>query len=72
IHKIRYGVRDQSIEYVYEAAGPLDGERLVSGLRGGTEETTTGVIRLRALKNAGKLVYPIIAVNESYTKYLFD
>ncbi|MCU7787245.1 adenosylhomocysteinase [Pyrobaculum sp. 3827-6] len=72
IHKIRYGVRDQSIEYVYEVAGPLDGERLVSGLRGGTEETTTGVIRLRALKNAGKLVYPIIAVNESYTKYLFD
>ncbi|MGC8993851.1 MAG: adenosylhomocysteinase [Pyrobaculum sp.] len=72
IHKIKHGVRDQSIEYVYEVAGPLDGEKLVSGLRGGTEETTTGVIRLRALKNAGKLVYPIIAVNESYTKYLFD
>lgn len=72
VHKIKHGVKDQSIEYVYEVAGPLDGERLMSGLRGGTEETTTGVIRLRALKNAGRLVYPIIAVNESYTKYLFD
>jgi len=72
IHKLSHGVRDQTINYVLEMAGRLDGERLVAGLRGGTEETTTGVIRLRALKNAGKLLYPIIAVNESYTKYLFD
>ena len=55
-----------------EVAGPLDGGKLLSRLRGGTEETTTGVIRLRALKKAGKLLYPIIAVNESYTKHLFD
>lgn len=39
---------------------------------GGTEETTTGVIRLRALANQGKLRYPIIAVNDAQTKYLFD
>jgi adenosylhomocysteinase len=39
---------------------------------GGTEETTTGVIRLRALVNQGKLRYPIIAVNDAQTKYLFD
>lgn len=39
---------------------------------GGTEETTTGVIRLRALANQGKLLYPIIAVNDAQTKYLFD
>lgn len=38
----------------------------------GTEETTTGVIRLRALEREGKLLYPIIAVNDAYTKYLFD
>jgi adenosylhomocysteinase len=39
---------------------------------GGTEETTTGVIRLRALAQQGKLRYPIIAVNDAQTKYLFD
>jgi len=39
---------------------------------GGTEETTTGVIRLRALASQGKLRYPIIAVNDAQTKYLFD
>jgi adenosylhomocysteinase len=39
---------------------------------GGTEETTTGVIRLRALAAEGKLLYPIIAVNDALTKHLFD
>ncbi|MDD5255318.1 MAG: adenosylhomocysteinase [Candidatus Omnitrophica bacterium] len=39
---------------------------------GGTEETTTGVIRLRALAKTGKLRYPIIAVNDAQTKHLFD
>ncbi len=39
---------------------------------GGTEETTTGVIRLRSLAKTGKLSYPIIAVNDAKTKYLFD
>ena len=39
---------------------------------GGTEETTTGVIRLRALAKSGKLRYPIIAVNDAQTKHLFD
>jgi adenosylhomocysteinase len=39
---------------------------------GGTEETTTGVIRLKALAGQGKLRYPIVAVNDAYTKYLFD
>jgi len=38
----------------------------------GTEETTTGVIRLKALEAEGKLAYPIIAVNEAQTKYMFD
>jgi len=40
--------------------------------KGGTEETTTGVMRLRAMEKAGALKYPIIAVNDAYTKYLFD
>jgi len=39
---------------------------------GGTEETTTGVIRLRALAKEGKLRYPIIAVNDALTKHMFD
>ncbi len=39
---------------------------------GGTEETTTGVIRLRALEREGVLKYPVIAVNNALTKYLFD
>ncbi|ACB40522.1 adenosylhomocysteinase [Pyrobaculum neutrophilum] len=72
IHKLRHGIRDKTLDYVMETAGSVDAEKLVAGLRGGTEETTTGVLRLRALKSAGKLLYPIIAVNESYTKYLFD
>jgi len=43
-----------------------------SVIYGGTEETTTGVVRLRALQNAGKLKYPIIAVNDAETKHDFD
>jgi adenosylhomocysteinase len=43
-----------------------------SNIIGGTEETTTGVIRLKALAQQGKLRYPIVAVNDAYTKYLFD
>ncbi|RJS90107.1 adenosylhomocysteinase [Candidatus Bathyarchaeota archaeon] len=45
---------------------------VLDGIIGGTEETTTGVIRLRAMAREGKLKYPIIAVNDAYTKYLFD
>ena len=41
-------------------------------IKGGTEETTTGVLRLRAMEKKGALKYPIIAVNDAYTKYLFD
>lgn len=37
-----------------------------------TEETTTGVIRLKALQKEGRLLYPIIAVNDAYTKHFFD
>lgn len=45
---------------------------LIEGIIGGTEETTTGIIRLKALEQQGKLEYPIIAVNEAETKHLFD
>ena len=45
---------------------------LVANVTGGTEETTTGVVRLRNMARAGKLVYPIIAVNDAQTKHFFD
>src|SRR5437763_10668350 len=45
---------------------------LSAGVIGGTEETTTGVHRLRAMGKAGKLLYPVIAVNDSETKWDFD
>jgi adenosylhomocysteinase len=47
-------------------------KNLIHHLIGGTEETTTGVIRLKAMAEKGVLKYPIIAVNDAYTKYLFD
>src|SRR5881296_3529817 len=45
---------------------------LLEGVVGGTEETTTGVIRLRAMAKEGVLRYPIVAVNDALTKHLFD
>ena len=45
---------------------------LLEGVIGGSEETTTGVIRLRSLAEAGKLRYPIVAVNDADTKHFFD
>jgi adenosylhomocysteinase len=45
---------------------------LVRGVLGSTEETTTGVIRLRAMADAGVLQFPVVAVNDSLTKHLFD
>ena len=45
---------------------------LLDGVMAGMEETTTGVIRLRAMAQAGKLRFPIVAVNEALTKHMFD
>ena len=47
-------------------------QNLLPGIIGGTEETTTGVIRLRSMANSGVLKYPIIAVNDAQTKHFFD
>jgi adenosylhomocysteinase len=44
----------------------------IKNIKGGTEETSTGVVRLKAMEQDGSLKYPIIAVNDAYTKYLFD
>ncbi|MDP2807068.1 MAG: adenosylhomocysteinase [bacterium] len=45
---------------------------LLKNIIGGTEETTTGVIRLRSMEKAGTLAFPVIAVNDSLTKHMFD
>ncbi|MFB5759304.1 adenosylhomocysteinase [Paenibacillus medicaginis] len=52
----------------------LQSERpeLAATIRGGAEETTTGIIRLKALEKEGKLKFPMVAVNDAYCKYLFD
>ncbi|MEO6867049.1 MAG: adenosylhomocysteinase [Gaiellales bacterium] len=57
-----------------DVVGILHGEKreYLDGIIGGTEETTTGVIRLRALQAEGKLAFPIVAVNDSMTKHMFD
>jgi len=47
-------------------------QELIENVYGGTEETTTGVIRLKAMAMDGVLRYPMIAVNDALTKYLFD
>ena len=49
-----------------------DRTELIGDVIGGTEETTTGVIRLRAMAQDGVLRYPIVAVNDAMTKHLFD
>ncbi len=57
-----------------DLVGILHSERkeLLGNVLGGTEETTTGVIRLRSMADKGVLQYPIVAVNDADTKHLFD
>jgi adenosylhomocysteinase len=68
--------KDQDLDPVVRewAKGLPTAERreLLDGVVGGTEETTTGVIRLRAMEKAGVLRFPVVAVNEAKTKHLFD
>ncbi|MDI9620140.1 MAG: adenosylhomocysteinase [Candidatus Nezhaarchaeota archaeon] len=68
LHKLKYGEGSQELKIVEKIVG---GDHIPKVI-GGTEETTTGVVRLRSLAEEGKLLYPIIAVNDAYTKFLFD
>jgi adenosylhomocysteinase len=47
-------------------------KELLGKIKGACEETTTGVTRLRAMERAGKLKFPVVAVNDAYSKFLFD
>lgn len=57
-----------------DVVGRIHSERpdVIDGIMGGTEETTTGVIRLKAMAADGALRYPIVAVNDANTKHMFD
>ena len=55
-----------------ETLSPAERKAIVAGVVGSTEETTTGVIRLKAMAKDGVLQFPVIAVNDSDTKHLFD
>lgn len=57
-----------------DLVGTLHSKRTddLKNVKGGTEETTTGVVRLRAMEKDRSLKYAIVAVNDAYTKYLFD
>ncbi|MBN2125929.1 MAG: adenosylhomocysteinase, partial [Deltaproteobacteria bacterium] len=75
IHFIALNKWDELNEVVGKWARALSAEErkaFLSGVMGGTEETTTGVIRLRSMEKAGVLQFPIIAVNDADTKHLFD
>lgn len=67
IHKLHYGVKGEDVRIVEGVVGSYK-----CGVIGGTEETTTGVIRLKSLAARGELLYPVVAVNDSLTKFLFD
>jgi adenosylhomocysteinase len=68
--------KDSDVDSVIRqwAAGLAAEDRasLLEGVLGGTEETTTGVVRLRAMERAGVLKFPVVAVNEAKTKHFFD
>jgi adenosylhomocysteinase len=64
---------DDGADLISQLHGENDqGRDLVQEVIGGTEETTTGVIRLRAMEKEGVLAFPVIAVNDADTKHLFD
>jgi len=55
-----------------QSLSAADRQKLIAGVKGGTEETTTGVVRLKAMEKDGVLRFPVVAVNDADTKHLFD
>jgi adenosylhomocysteinase len=54
------------------ALAHTDRRECLGRIRGGSEETTTGIKRLKAMEREGVLAFPMLAVNDAYSKYLFD
>ncbi|MHA2407322.1 MAG: adenosylhomocysteinase, partial [Candidatus Ranarchaeia archaeon] len=70
LHKLKRGESGSEIDIIRSIVG--DRSDFIDNVLFGTEETTTGVIRLRAMEEDGALKYPIIAVNDAKSKGLFD
>ena len=77
-YKHLYAVLDKKPNITMDDGGDListlhkEKKELLPNVLGGTEETTTGVIRFKAMEKDGVLKFPVIAVNDAYTKHLFD
>lgn len=71
-------VLDSGLQYTMDDGADLvstlhsSRKELLPNMIGGSEETTTGVIRMKAMEKDGKLPYPLVSVNDANTKYLFD
>lgn len=74
IHAVLDAAPHYTMDDGADLVSTLHSDRLdrIEAVRGGTEETTTGIIRLRSMAKDGVLKYPIIAVNDAQTKHLFD
>lgn len=74
LHRALDSKPDMIIDDGGDLVSLLHGERsdLAVNILGGSEETTTGIHRLKALESEGKLKFPMVAVNDAYCKYLFD
>ncbi|HEY3933700.1 MAG TPA: adenosylhomocysteinase [Gemmatimonadales bacterium] len=75
LHMIKLGRLDDlagPIRAMVQSLSEADRRALVDRVTGSTEETTTGVIRLKAMAKEGVLAFPILAVNDSRTKHMFD
>jgi len=68
----KWGELSPGVRQWVEGLSRAKRDEMVKGLIGGTEETTTGVIRLRSMERTGVLKFPIIAVNDAETKHFFD
>jgi adenosylhomocysteinase len=77
-HQHIHKALDFEPDYIIDDGGDLvstihkERRELLSKVLGGAEETTTGILRLRAMENKGELAFPMIAVNDAEMKYLFD
>ncbi|MFX0013541.1 MAG: adenosylhomocysteinase [Promethearchaeota archaeon] len=70
LHKLKRGEIDEEVEIIKKILG--DETKIIDGVWGGAEETTTGIIRLQAMADDGALLYPIMATNSSPCKNLYD
>jgi adenosylhomocysteinase len=77
-HRHLHQALDFEPDYIIDDGGDLvstlhsQRQELLPKVKGGAEETTTGILRLKAMERAGQLKFPMIAVNDAFCKYLFD